>query len=100
MGVDPAVLDEVRLKHAEAHIHWEWWSASNGAHFHNPQQFEESINKGMVASQAGIKLLDDAMAKQRAARGPAPAAAPGSAPAPARTSGAPATAVPVAQLGR
>jgi formate-dependent nitrite reductase cytochrome c552 subunit len=65
LGVDAAVLDEARAKHSEAHIHYEWWSASNGAHFHNPQQFEESINKGMGVSQAGIKLLDDAMAKKR-----------------------------------
>jgi formate-dependent nitrite reductase cytochrome c552 subunit len=65
MGVDAAVLGEARAKHSEAHIHYEWWSATNGAHFHNPQQFETSINKGMVASQAGIKLLDDAMAKRR-----------------------------------
>jgi nitrite reductase (cytochrome c-552) len=84
-------LNEVRAKHSEAHIHWEWWSAANGGHFHNPQQFEESINKGMAISQAGIKLLDDAMAKRRtegaakAAATPAPAVAagPGSA-APAR----------------
>ena len=59
------------------HIHWEWWSATNGAHFHNPQQFEDSINKGMVASQAGIKLLDDAMAVRRvAAKTTAAATAP------------------------
>jgi nitrite reductase (cytochrome c-552) len=88
MGVDAAVLDEVRLKHAEAHIHYEWWSATNGAHFHNPQQFEASINKGMVASQAGVKLLDDAMARKRSAAG---------APVPSPTSAAPATVVPVAQ---
>ena len=67
MGVEPAVLDDARAKHQEAHIHWEWWSATNGAHFHNPQQFEDSINKGMVASQAGVKLLDDAMAPRRMA---------------------------------
>jgi nitrite reductase (cytochrome c-552) len=98
LGVDVAVLNEVRLKHSEAHIHYEWWSATNGAHFHNPQQFEASINKGMVASQAGIKLLDDAMAKKRtsaAAPVPAPATSapatpPGTAPAPAKTSAAPA----------
>lgn len=81
MGVEAAVLAEARTKHSEAHIHWEWWSAANGAHFHNPQQFEASINKGMTISQAGIKLLDDAMAKRRAqglasaTPGPAPAAA-------------------------
>jgi hypothetical protein len=77
MGVDAAVLDEARVKHQEAHFHWEWWSATNGAHFHNPQQFEDSINKGMVASQAGIKLLDDAMSKRRpVVAAPAPASAP------------------------
>jgi len=73
MGVDAAVLAEARSKHADAHIHYEWWSATNGAHFHNPQQFEASINKGMGISQAGIKLLDDAMARRRPA---APAATP------------------------
>ncbi|MBI5276590.1 MAG: ammonia-forming cytochrome c nitrite reductase subunit c552 [Burkholderiales bacterium] len=80
MGVDAAVLAEARAKHSEAHIHWEWWSATNGAHFHHPQQFEESINKGMALSQAGIKVLDDAMAKRRTERG---VATPASAPAPA-----------------
>jgi nitrite reductase (cytochrome c-552) len=84
MGVDAATLNEVRAKHSEAHIHWEWWSATNGAHFHNPQQFEESINKGMTISQAGIKQLDDAMAKRRS-EGVAKAA--GSAPAVAATTG-------------
>jgi len=87
LGVDAAVLNEVRVKHSEAHIHYEWWSATNGAHFHNPQQFEASINKGMVVSQAGVKLLDDAMAKKRTAAG-APASGP--------TSAAPAAVVPVA----
>jgi nitrite reductase (cytochrome c-552) len=79
MGVEAAVLNEARAKHSEAHIHYEWWSATNGAHFHNPQQFEASINKGMAVSQAGIKLLDDAMAKKRPT---VAAAAPAAAPAP------------------
>ena len=83
MGVDASVLAEARVKHSEAHIHYEWWSATNGAHFHNPQAFEASINKGMVASQAGIKLLDDAMAKKRAAAPPVTSsAAPVAAAAP------------------
>ena len=88
MGVDPAVLAEARALHADAHIHYEWWSATNGAHFHNPQQFEASVNKGMGISQAGIKLLDEAMAKRRSAGG-APASGP--------TSAAPAAPAPVAQ---
>ncbi len=89
MGVDAAVLNEARVKHSEAHIHYEWWSASNGAHFHNPQQFEASINKGMGVSQAGIKLLDDAMAKKRTAATP-PAAATTSATPVSLTVAAPA----------
>jgi nitrite reductase (cytochrome c-552) len=48
-------------------VHWEYWTASNGSHFHNPDLALESINKGMGISQAGIKMLDEAMAKRRAA---------------------------------
>ncbi len=83
MGVDAAVLNEARAKHSEAHVHWEWWSATNGGHFHNPKLFEDSVNKGMVVSQAGIKLLDEAMAKLRSspqAAAPTPAATPAAAP--------------------
>jgi len=81
MGVDAAVLGEARNKHSEAHIHWEFWSAANGGHFHNPQQFEESVNKGMAISQAGIKLLDDAMAKRRGNAAAPAAITPVAAPA-------------------
>jgi len=70
--VDEAVLNQAREKHFEAHVHWEWWTASNGAHFHNPEQANESINKSIVISQEGIKLLDDAMKAKRAGT-PAPA---------------------------
>jgi formate-dependent nitrite reductase cytochrome c552 subunit len=65
LGVEPAVLEDARAKHYEAHVHWEWWTASNGSHFHNPDQAQDSINKGMGISQAGVKLLDEAMAKRR-----------------------------------
>ena len=80
LGVDESVLAAVREKHYEAHVHWEFWTASNGSYFHNPKLADESINKGMVISQDAIKILDDAMAKKRtlavAAPAPAPAAAP------------------------
>ena len=26
LGVDEAVLEQVRGKHYEAHVHWEWWT--------------------------------------------------------------------------
>jgi formate-dependent nitrite reductase cytochrome c552 subunit len=67
-GVDEAVLAAVRDKHYEAHIHWEWWTATNGSHFHNLDEAVESLNKSMAISQEGIKLLDDAMAAQRGTR--------------------------------
>lgn len=67
LGVDEAVLAQVREKHYEAHINWEWWTASNGAHFHNPDEAVASLNKSMAISQEGIKLLDDAMAGRRGA---------------------------------
>ena len=67
LAVDAAVLADARKKHDDAHINWEWWTAVNGAYFHNPDQATESLNKSMSVSQEGIKLLDDAMAKRREA---------------------------------
>ncbi|HEX4884649.1 MAG TPA: ammonia-forming cytochrome c nitrite reductase subunit c552 [Casimicrobiaceae bacterium] len=81
LGVDEATLDKARDIHYNAHIHWEWWTASNGAHFHNHDEAVESINKGIGFSNEGIKLLDDAMAKRREAVRPVAAAAPAPAPA-------------------
>jgi formate-dependent nitrite reductase cytochrome c552 subunit len=81
-GVDEATLNQVREKHYEAHIHWEWWTASNGAAFHNPDQTTESLAKSVTLSQEGIKLLDDAMAKRRSEQRSA-ATAPAS-PAPGK----------------
>ncbi len=90
LGVDDKTLDAVRDKHAEAHINWEFWTAANGAHFHNPDEATASLNKSMSVSQEGIKLLDDAMAARRRpaaaampAAGAMPVAAPAAAPAPA-----------------
>jgi formate-dependent nitrite reductase cytochrome c552 subunit len=82
LGVDDATLSKAREIHYNAHIHWEWWTASNGAHFHSPDESNESIQKGMAFSNEGIKLLDDAMAKRRAEISkPVASAAPASAPA-------------------
>jgi len=84
LGVEEAVLNEVRAKHDEAHINWEWWTAVNGAHFHNPQQADASLNRSMTVSQEGIKLLDDAMTARRAKLNAAtPAATPTASAAPA-----------------
>ncbi len=80
LGVDEAVLNQVRGKHDDAHINWEWWTAANGAHFHNPEQATASLNKSMTISQEGIKILDEAMAAKRKG-GTVAAAAPAAAPA-------------------
>lgn len=67
VGVDEAILAQVREKHAEAHINWEWWTASNGAHFHNPDEAVDSLNRSITISQAGLKQLEDAMTERRSA---------------------------------
>lgn len=66
-GVEESVLNPVREKHYEAHIHWEWWTASNGAAFHNPEAATESLNKSMGISQEAIKMLEEATAAKRGA---------------------------------
>ena len=66
-GVDESVLNAAREKHYEAQIHWEWWTASNGAGFHYPEAATESLNKSMSISQEAIKLLEDAAAAKRSA---------------------------------
>ncbi len=66
-GVDDAALNPIREKHYEAQIHWEWWTASNGAAFHNPDAATESINKSMAIAQEAIKMLEEATAAKRGA---------------------------------
>ncbi|HEY5897973.1 MAG TPA: ammonia-forming cytochrome c nitrite reductase subunit c552 [Burkholderiales bacterium] len=64
-GVPDEALKAARDKHYEAHVHWEWWTASNGSSMHNPDAAKESLNKSMLVSQEGIKLLDEAIKKQK-----------------------------------
>ena len=81
LGVEDAVLNQVRDKHTVAHQHWEWWTASNGHAFHNPDGAVASLNKSVATSQEGIKILDDAMAARRKAQSAPAAAAAAAAPA-------------------
>ena len=77
LGVAEDVLNQAREKHTVAHQHWEWWTASNGHAFHNPDAATTSLAKSVTTSQEGIKILDDAMAaKRKAATVAAAAAAP------------------------
>ena len=73
-GVEDAALNPVREKHYEAQIHWEWWTASNGAAFHNPKAATDSINKSMAVAQEAIRMLEDATAAKRGAARTATAA--------------------------
>ncbi len=79
VGVSAETLNAARAKHGEAHANWEWWTAANGASFHNLDLAKASLAKSVTASQEGIKILDDAIkAKQTplAAAPAAPSAAP------------------------
>jgi nitrite reductase (cytochrome c-552) len=77
-GVAEDLLNQAREKHTVAHMHWEWWTASNGHAFHNPDAATESLAKSVVSSQEGIKLLDDAMsgARKKTTAATAPVAVP------------------------
>lgn len=61
-GVPEEVLNQARAKHDAAHIYWEWWTAENSVGFHNPGAARESLTRSVDESQAGIKLLNDAIA--------------------------------------
>jgi len=76
LAVPEEALKSARAKHGDAHANWEWWTAANGASFHNPELWKISLANSVAASQEGLKILDDAIkAKQ-------PVQASTSAPAP------------------
>ena len=68
VGLDEAPLKAARDKHYEAHVHWEWWTSTNGGSMHNPDQAKESLNRSMILSQEGIKVLEEAMKARRAGK--------------------------------
>lgn len=84
VGVGEDALKAARARHGDAHANWEWWTAANGASFHNPELWKESLARSVSSSQEGIKILDDAIKAKQA--GPVaaamPAAATPAAPAP------------------
>ena len=70
VGVGEDALKAARAKHGDAHANWEWWTAANGASFHNPELAHESLAKSVSASQEGIKILDDAIKARQTAAAP------------------------------
>ena len=83
VGVSEDALKAARAKHGDAHANWEWWTAVNGASFHNLELAKTSLANSVTASQAGLKILDDAIkAKQSPAiAAVVPVSAPPAAPA-------------------
>ncbi len=62
--VDEETLKKARDMHETAHPLWEWWTAENSIGFHNPQIARESLTKAIVTAQDGIKMLNEAIAKE------------------------------------
>jgi formate-dependent nitrite reductase cytochrome c552 subunit len=77
--VDEETLKKARDMHETAHPLWEWWTAENSIGFHNPQIARESLTKAIVTAQDGIKMLNEAIAKESKCQ--VAAAAPAAAPA-------------------
>lgn len=61
-GVPEEAIKKAQAHHDQAHIYWEWWTAENSDGFHNPGAARESLTRSMDESQAGIKVLNDAIA--------------------------------------
>jgi len=61
-GVPEEAIKAAQGHHDSAHIYWEWWTAENSVGFHNPGAARESLTRSVNESQAGIKVLNDAIA--------------------------------------
>ena len=64
-GMDEKALEEARKLHSTAHISWEYWTAVNGAWFHNPDQAVRSLAKSAKAAQDATAILRKAMADKQ-----------------------------------
>jgi formate-dependent nitrite reductase cytochrome c552 subunit len=65
-GVSKEVMDKAYDHQYDANLYWEWWTAENSDGFHNPDAARESLTRSIDASQAGIKMLKDEIAKLKA----------------------------------
>ena len=64
-GVPEEAIKQAQAHHDQAHIYWEWWTAENSDGFHNPQAARETLARSVNESQAGIKVLNDAIAAKK-----------------------------------
>jgi nitrite reductase (cytochrome c-552) len=61
-GVPDEAIKQAQKHHDAAHTQWEWWTAENSDGFHNPAAARQSLTQSVNESQAGIKVLNDAIA--------------------------------------
>ncbi|MBF0328836.1 MAG: ammonia-forming cytochrome c nitrite reductase subunit c552 [Nitrospirae bacterium] len=64
-GLAEDVIAKAQDHHLKAHILWEYWTAENSDGFHNPEMARESLARSMDESQAGIKVINDALAAKK-----------------------------------
>lgn len=67
-GVSADVIKQAQDLHSIAHTNWEWWTAANGAWFHNMPQAKVSLAKSAEASKKATQILRDAVAQKVAAQ--------------------------------
>ncbi len=65
-GITGEALKKAQELHSVAHTNWEWWTAANGAYFHNPEQAALSLAKSADAAIKATKILRDAIAAKNA----------------------------------
>ena len=64
-GVPEEAIKKAQSHHDQAHTYWEWWTAENSDGFHNPGAARESLTRSVNESQAGIKVLTEAIAAKK-----------------------------------
>ena len=65
-GVSKEVMEKAYDFQYDGNLYWEWWTAENSDGFHNPDAARESLTRSIDASQAGIKMLKEEIAKMKA----------------------------------
>jgi formate-dependent nitrite reductase cytochrome c552 subunit len=65
-GVGKEIMDKAFDYQYDGNLYWEWWTAENSDGFHNPDDARESLTRSIDASQAGIKMLKEEIAKLKA----------------------------------
>ncbi len=67
-GISDEIVKKAQEQQFKAHILWEYWLAENSDGFHNPEMARESLTKSLDESNAGIKMINDAIAEMKKAQ--------------------------------